>query len=292
MDRLKAMEVYARVLEAGSLSAAARAMRLSQPAVSKAIAGLEARLGVRLLARSTRRIAATEAGQAFYERVLRALAEAEEAEIAARGVDAALEGRLRVSAPVTFARLHMAPKLGAFLERHPRLALDLIMDDRPVDMLGEAIDVAFRLGAMADSALTARKMAEAPRLLVASPAYVARRGGPQRPRDLAAHDLISYTQNADADEWRFARKGRVESVAVSPRLACSAAEGVRAAVITGLGLAIASRWMMAPELDSGAVTPVMTEWSLAPIALWAVFPPGRLPTAKARAFATWFEDTL
>lgn len=287
MDRFQAMETFVRVVEAGSFSAAAKALRVGQPAVSKTIAALEERLGVRLLMRTTRQLTPTEAGQAFYERAVRALSETEEAEIAARGAGAGLEGRLKVSAPVTFARLHLAPKLGDFLDAHPKLSLEFVMDDRSVDLVAESIDVALRLGALADSTLTARKLAESDRVVVASPTYLARAGAPKRPADFLQHQAIVYAQAAGGEEWRFKQGSAETSVRVPTRLSVSAAEGVREAVLAGLGLAIASRWMFARELEGGAVIEVLTGWTLPRMDLWAVYPAGRLPTAKARAFADW-----
>jgi DNA-binding transcriptional LysR family regulator len=275
------------VVDAGSFSAAARQLRTGQPAVSKTVAALEARLGVRLLVRTTRALTPTEAGQSFYERARRALSEADEAEAAARGAGAGLEGRLKVSAPVTFARLHVAPRLGAFLDAHPKLALDLVMDDRTVDLIAESIDVALRLGALADSSLSARKLAHAERLVLASPAYLARHGAPATPAALLSHQAVVYAQDVGGEEWRF-RKGTAEtSVRVPSRLSLTAAEGVREAVLAGLGLAIGSRWMFARELDSGEVVSLLREWTLPGVDLWAVFPTGRLPSAKARVLVNW-----
>lgn len=287
MDRFQAMETFVRVVEAGSFSAAAKALRVGQPAISKAVATLEERLGVRLLARTTRRLTPTEAGHAYYERALRALDEALEAEVAARGAGAGLDGRLKVSAPVTFARLHIAPRLGEFLDAHPKLSLDFIMDDRSVDLVAEGVDVALRLGALADSTLTARKLAESERLVVASPAYLARAGAPDRPADLLQHQAVIYAQAAGGDEWRFKQGTAETSVRVPTRVSVSAAEGVRETVLAGLGLTIASRWMFAREIEDGAVVSVLSGWSLPTMDLWAVFPSGRLPTAKARAFVDW-----
>jgi DNA-binding transcriptional LysR family regulator len=292
MGRLREMEMFVRVVEAGSFSAAARDLDMGQPVVSKMIAGLEERLGVRLLARSTRRLSPTEAGLAFYERALRAIAEADEAEAAARGAGAGLEGRLRISAPVTFARLHVVPKVGSFLDAHPRLRLELVMEDRNTDLLAENIDAGLRLGALTDSALTARKLAEADRLVVASPAYLARRGAPTTPSDLVEHDAIIYGQSAGGQEWLFRRGTSEERVRLRARLTLSAAEGVREAVLTGQGFAISSRWMFAPELESGEVVPALEEWSLPPMELWVIYPSGRLTSAKARAFVKWFEKII
>jgi DNA-binding transcriptional LysR family regulator len=290
LDRLHAMELFVRVVETGSFSAAARDLRMGQPAVSKTIASLETRLGVRLLARTSRRLSPTEAGEAFYERARRTLAEADEAETAARGLGSGLEGRLRVCAPVTFGRLHVAPKLGAFLDAHPKLRLEVIMDDRRIDLLEENIDIALRLGALADSTLTARRIGVTERLIVASPKYLRRCGEPRTPADLVGHESIVYTQQAaTAEEWRL-RSGTTEiSVRVPSRLAFSAAEGVREAVLAGFGLAIAPRWMMSPELESGAAVAVLRDWTLPTQDLWAVHPAGRMPSAKARAFISWYE---
>ncbi len=290
MNRLQAMETFVRVVETGSFSAAARNLGVGQPAVSKVIAILEARLGVRLLVRSTRRLQPTEAGQAFHERARQVLEEADEAESAARGLGKGLEGRLRVCAPVTFARLHVIPRLASFLATHPKLRLELVMDDRNVDLLEEGIDVALRLGTLKESSLTARRIQEGERLVVASANYLSRHGAPKTPAELAAHEAIIYLQSVGGEEWRF-RKGTAESsVQIHSRLAFTAAEGVREAVIAGLGIAIASRWMMTPELAAGTVVPVLTDWILPSISLWAIFPSGRLPSAKARAFAMWFEQ--
>jgi len=292
MDRIREMETFLRVVEAGSFSAAARGLDIGQPAVSKIVADLERRLGIRLLARSTRRLTPTEAGLAFYERARRAMAEADEAETAARGAAMRLEGRLRVSAPVTFGRLHVVPKLGAFLDAHPRLRLELVMDDRVIDLLAENIDAALRLGALPDSELTARRLAGADRLVVATPSYLARWGFPGAPEDLRDHQAIVYRQVTGGQEWVF-RRGKSEvPVRLEPRLTLSAAEGVREAVLTGLGLTIASRWMFAPELASGEVVPVLQEWSLPAMDLWVTYPSGRLMSTKAKAFVEWFEGTL
>lgn len=247
---------------------------------------------MRLLVRSTRQLQTTEAGQAFYERARRLLDEVDEAELAARGLGAGLEGRLRVCAPVTFARLHIAPNLGSFLKAHPKLQLELVMDDRNVDLLGERIDVALRLGDQKDSSLTARKIHQSDRLIVARSDYLALHGTPKTPADLLAHEAIIYSQAAGGDEWRFRKGSSESSVQVRSRLACTAAEGVREAVIAGLGLAIVSRWMIGSELSNGTVLSVLTDWTLPSIDLWAVFPGGRLPGAKARAFINWFEHEI
>src|SRR5258707_1115511 len=292
MGRLHEMETFVRVVETGSFSAAARDLNIGQPAISKTIAGLEERLGVRLLVRSTRRLSPTEAGIAFYERALRAIAEANEAEAAAQGAGTGLEGRLRICAPVTFARLHLVPRLGAFLDAHPKLRLELVMDDRAIDLVAENIDAALRMGALTDSALVARKLTQGERLVVASPAYLARRGVPITPADLLEHDAIVYGQTSGGEEWGFRRGTSETSVHIQTRLTISAAEGVRAAVIAGEGFSISSRWMFAPELETGEVVTLLDKWTLPSIDLWGIYPSGRLTSTKARTFMKWFEKII
>ncbi len=291
MDRLAAMEAFVRVVETGSFSAAARLLNVGQPAVSKTVAQLEERLGVRLLMRSTRGLSPTEAGQSFYDRARRAIEEVDEAELAARGAGASLTGRLRISAAVTFARLHVVPHLPKFLAAHPGLTMDVILDDRVIDLVEEGVDVALRMGSLRDSSsLTARRLASAPHYVVGTPTYFARAGVPATPAELIAHKAVIYAP--EGDTWSF-RQGATEvSVNVSGPVRVSSAEGVRAAVLADMGLAIASAWMFGPELASGAVKKVLTDWSLPAIDLWAVYPAGRMPSAKARAFAAFVEAEL
>lgn len=288
MDRLRDMELFVRVVEAGSFSAAARHLKIGQPAISKAMAALEERLGARLLVRSTRRLRPTEAGTAFYERAIHAIAEANEAEAAARGAGAGLEGRLRICTPVTFGRLHLVPKLGAFLQANPKIQLELVMDDRDKDLVAENIDAALRCDVLPGSAMVVRKLAQARVLVVASPAYLARKGVPRTPMDLLKHDGIIFMNMGE--DWVFRRGDSETQVRIPRRLTFSATEGVRAAVIAGLGFTICSRWIFAPELESGEVVPVLKDWRLPPDKLWVIYPSGQLTSSKARAFVNWFEE--
>ena len=292
MDRLAAMETFVRVVETGSFSAAARGLEVGQPAVSKTVAQLEERLGVRLLMRSTHSLSPTEAGQSFYDRAKRAIEEADEAELAARGAGASLTGRLRVCAPVTFARLHVVPRLPKLLAAHPGLAMDVVLDDRAIDLVEEGVDLALRMGSLGDSSLTARRLASAPRHALGTPAYFAQAGVPATPSELSGHAAVIYAQDGGGDTWSFRRGATEASVSVSGPLRVSAAEGVRAAVLADMGLAVASAWMFSPELASGAVRAVLTDWSLPQMDLWAVYPTGRMPSAKARAFAAFVEAEL
>jgi DNA-binding transcriptional LysR family regulator len=292
VDRLASMETFVSVVESGSFSITARQLGVGQPAVSKSIAQLEDKLGVRLLLRSTRGVAVTEAGQTFYEHARRSIDEADAAELAARGAGAALTGRLRVCAPIAFARLHVLPRLKPFLTEHPQLMLDVVLDDRDIDLREEGIDVALRMGVLPDSAMTARRVAQGPRIVVGTPAYLAEFGEPQAPPDLAEHQTVVLNQRGTAGAWTFTRDGLEVSVSVSGRVQTTASEGVRAAVLSDMGLAIATEWMFAPELASGAVRRVLAEWTLPAVDIWAVYPTGRLASAKARAFVAFIEALM
>lgn len=293
IDRLTLMETYVCVVETGSFSAAARRLDVGQPAVSKAIAQLEQRLGARLLLRSTRGLTPTDAGQSFYDGARRTIAQADEADLAARGSGASLSGRLRICAAVTFARLHIIPRLGDFLAAHPDLNIDVVLDDRHIDLLEQGIDVALRMGELSDSSMTARKIAQGRRAVVGTSSYFAANGIPHAPADLVAHEAVVYAQDiGGTGTWAFRRDSTEVSVAVSGRVRVTAAEGVRAAVFADMGLAIASEWMFAPELASGAVKAVLSDWTLPQIDLWAVYPSGRLASAKARAFVAFVQATM
>ncbi|WP_158936903.1 LysR family transcriptional regulator [Burkholderia sp. S171] len=292
MDRLAAIEIFIRVVDTGSFSATARHYDVGQPAVSKAIAQLEEWLGVKLLLRSTRALTPTEAGQSFYVRAKRAVEETDEAVLAARGSASGLSGKLRVSAAVCFARLHIVPRLPEFLEEHPNLELELVLDDRNIDLVNEGIDVALRMGNLADSNMTARKISEARRRVIGTPAYFERHGTPQVPADLLGHRAVIYTRDRGGEDWTFCKETAEISIKMQGRVKITATEGVRAAVIAGIGLTIVSEWSFTPELKSGAVVSVMDEWLLPSISLSAVYPNGRQASTKARQFSAFVEHCL
>ena len=292
MDRLAALELFVRVVDTGSFSAVARDQGIGQPAVSKAVVQLETWLGVSLLLRSTRNVVPTEAGQIFYERAKRMIEEAEEAVLAARGSGCGLSGKLRVSTSVCFGRLHVIPHLSAFLAEHPDLEVELVLDDRQVDLVNEGIDVALRMGPMPDSNMVARRIAEGRRLVVATPAYLQHHGTPLSPVDLAGHQAILYSGRAGWASWTFRKAGQAVPVELQGRLKMTAAEGLREAVNCGLGFTIASEWNFWPELKSGKVVALLEDWALPATHLSAVYPTGRLASTKARAFASFVERFL
>lgn len=294
MDRLGAMETFVRVAETKSFSAAARDLRVGQPAVSKSIAQLEEQFGVRLVMRSTRGLTMTEAGQHFYERARRIVDDAHDAVTAVSGTGNGICGRLRVSAGVTIARLHIVPQLPAFLDRHPQLSLDLLLSDRQEDLIREGADVCLRTGTLNDTSVIARKIATCRRLVIGTPAFFERSGTPEAPGDLAQIAAVIYTtERAGGGEvYAFRQEESEVDVRLSGPLRVSAAEAVRAAVLSGLGYAVASEWMFAPELATGAVRAVLGDWLLPTLDCWALFPAGRMMTAKARAFASFAQAVL
>jgi DNA-binding transcriptional LysR family regulator len=236
MDRLAAMEAFVLVVDAGSFSAAARHLNVGQPAVSKTVAQLEDRLGVKLLVRSTRGLAPTEAGLSFYERARRSIEEADEAEMAARGAGRGLTGKLRICAAVTFARIHLMPRLPEFLTRHPDLEMGVVLDDRNIDLVQEGIDVALRMGQLPDTAMTARRIATTRHAVIGTTAYFARAGEPRSPGELIAHEAVIYSPRGGGAVWTFHRDGAELAVTVKGRLHVTAAEGVRAAVLADAGI--------------------------------------------------------
>jgi DNA-binding transcriptional LysR family regulator len=292
VDRLAAMEIFVRVIDAGTFSAAASQLGFGQPAVSKAVRQLEERLGVRLLRRSTRHLSLTEAGKAFYENAKRAIENVNRAELVARG-DAGLTGTLRVSASVCFARIHILPKLPEFLAMHPDIAIEVILDDRIVNLVEEGVDLALRTGALTDSSLTARKIGQTNRLVMASSAYLEARGIPKTPSDLLAHEAVILQRGGvTVDEWTF-RRGAVESpIKVRGRLKVTSGEGLREAVLSNLGIAIVSEWLFTPELTTGVVESVLEDWSLPTQDLWAVFSTGKLVSEREREFVAFVERCM
>lgn len=292
MDRLGAMAQFVRAVEAGSFSAAARVLGQGQPAISKAVAQLEARLGVRLLNRTTRALTLTDAGRAFYDRARTALDAAEEAEAAARGAGAALTGRLRVCAPVTLARLHIVPSLPAFLAEHPALDIDLLLDDRRIDLIEEGIDIAIRAGPLADSSMVATHIVTGQRMVLGSTRFWAAHPPVEKPSDLAALPFIAYGPAPGGTDWVFANDRATELVRMTPRVRMSALEGVREALFADIGFAIQSEWVTRDERARGIIEPRLQAYQLPAIAVSAVYPAGRRPPTRARAFAAHVTNVL
>jgi DNA-binding transcriptional LysR family regulator len=283
-DRLQQLIAFVRAAEAASFSRAARDLGTTQPSVSRMVSALEDRLGVKLLLRTTRRVTLTDAGAAFLERARHALEELDDAEDAARGIDS-LKGVLRVAMSGAFGIREIIPHLPAFLAEHPQLKLELLMSDRTDDLVAEGADVAIRLGRLADSGFGARKLGTAERHAVAAPSYLARRGHPTTLADLAGHDCILGPGSSGRRGWSFIRHGAVTSITVEGRVQAATAEGVIACAKAGLGIALASHWMCRAELDAGELVAILSEYQLDPVDVHAVYPGGRRPSVKVRAFS-------
>jgi len=291
-DRLQQLALFVRTVETGSFSKAAHEFGVTQPSASRAVAALEERLGVKLIARTTRQVSATDAGEALLKRARDALAGVEDAENAARGADRLL-GILRVALPTTYGARRIAPLLPTFLDRHPHLKIDLMMSDRYENLIAEGAELALRVGEQPDSSFVARKLESARRLFVAAPTYLARRGEPESLADLAQHDLIGGGPAAPGERsWAVRLNGQAEVLPVEPRVHVRSAAGVVSCAALGLGVAVASIWMCAEELATGALVEVLTEYTLDPMTAFVVFPAGRRPSQKARIFSDYLEQEL
>jgi DNA-binding transcriptional LysR family regulator len=281
MDRLAELDIFARVVTAGSMSAAGRELGLSPPVVSKRIKSLEERLGTRLLQRTTRQLALTESGKGFYERVVAILASVDEAEAWVSRRAATARGTLRVSAPTSFGRMHIAPHLVAFLGAYPEITIDLSLSDQFVDIVAEGYDLAIRIADLADSSLVAKRLAPNHRVLCATPGYLEARGRPETLADLANHRLLLH----NADHWRLEGKSGPAAVRVESAVRTNSSEVIREAVLAGMGIALRSTWDVGPEIDSGKLVIVLPDWHASSrVAVHAVYPSRRHLAHKVRVF--------
>lgn len=290
MDLLSGMTVFARVVEEDSFARAAAALGLSRSAASKQVAWLEDRLGARLLNRTTRKISLTEVGRAYYERCLRILEEVENASQAVARLHDAPRGTLRVNAPMSFGQRHVGPAVADFLARWPELAIDLTLTDRRVDVVDEGFDVVIRILPMADSSLIARRIATTHRVACASPAYLARRGVPKTPEDLAGHACLEYSNLPTAGEWPFRRDGAVQRVKVSGPLRADNGDILRCAALAGLGVILSPVFIVADELADGRLVPVLEDHADEGVPVWAVYPHNRHLSTKVRMFVDFLAE--
>lgn len=282
---LEHLHTFVRVVETGSFTAVAAELGATQPTISRQISALEEHLGVRLLQRTTRALALTEEGRTYYTHAKAMLDSAEEAAAAVRPSRAEVTGTLRIAAPLAFARLHIMPRLGRFLDAHPLVKTDWELGDRPIDLVEDGVDLAIRIGHITDQSLVARRIGEMRRVTVATPSYFAAHGRPLHPEDLRRHDCIVYTGLATVDEWHFAGSdGAPIVVKVSGRIRCSASEGMRAAVLEGLGLAVTPTWLFAGELEDGTLERVLTGFEAAPMPINAVYTSRKMVPPRVRAF--------
>ncbi len=303
MDRLAAMQTFVRVVESGSFSAVARESRATQSAVSKQVAALERTLGARLLSRTTRSLALTEAGEHYFEQARRLVAEIAEAESCLRQGEQQLTGWLRVAASVGFGRLKLLPLVKTFLQTHPGVKVDLRLNDGFIDLVEQGIDVAVRIGELADSTLVARRIGTTQRALVASRSYLrALPKGlktPKEPDDLQRHNCIVYTELSTQNAWTFtagpgapARPGTQVTVRAQGNLQTNSSEVVRAAVLSGMGIGLSPTWLFEDEIARGELHVLLPDWPAPSMPVHLISPSQRRQSAKVKAFADHVAATV
>ena len=291
MSDLAAMAVFARVVEEESFSAAARLLGLSKSAVSKQVARLEDRLGVRLLHRTTRRLSLTEEGATFFRGCQRALAEAEAAESAVTHLAAAPRGTLKVNAPMSFGVAHLSPLIPAFMARFPDLKVELELNDRLVDLVEEGFDVGVRITRLQDSSLIARRLAPSRNVICAAPDYLRARGSPEAPEALAGHDCLLYSYTTEGRVWRLRNATARRQVTVRGRLLANNGEALRAAALQGLGVARLPTFIVGDALRQGHLLRLLTDWSdERESGVYAVYPASRNLAPKVRVFVDFLVE--
>lgn len=274
---------FVRVVETGAFSRAAERMDISKSILSRRVARLEEQLGAKLLTRSAQGAQPTDIGQAYYARAANVLAELEAAQEVVADAVTQIAGPIRITAPLSFGSQHLAPALAEFARLHPRVDMDVSLNDRTVDLIGGGFDMAVRIGNLPDSSLIARRIAPVRAAVLASPAYLDERGRPEHPRDLASHDLLFYANVPAYEQWRFRIGGKWEHVKGHARFRADNGEMLREAACAGLGVVILPSFIAAPAIESGGLEIVLRDYPLEEIGLHLVMPPGRATTARVRA---------
>ena len=291
MDRADSLAMFAEVAEHGSFAAAARRLGRSPAALTRGIAELETRLNVQLFNRTTRAVSLTEAGQRLFAGAKRVLADLDEIERAAAGAGTAPRGELRVTAPILFGRLHVAPLVREFLERFPDVSVTLALIDRPVDLVEEGLDVALRIGALAESSAIATRVGAMPRVVVASPDYLAEHGTPQVPADVTAHAVVAFS-GLFGERWTFRDGAGEASIAIKPRLTVNTAEAAVDAARAGFGLTRVLGYQAADDIRRGALVRLLQAHEFDALPIHLLYPGGRYPPPKLRAFLDFVTPRL
>ena len=291
MDRIQAIRLFIRVVDLGSFSKAAAELGLGQPAATKAVALLEQRLGSRLLHRSTQGVTPTEIGLLYYGKCKLIAHHVEEAQSVAALLQSQVQGALRISTSVAFGRRVLVPLLMRFMRANPKLQIELLFEDRYVDLVAQGIDVAIRMGRLADSTLSARYLGINPWAVVAAPAYLAERGVPAAPLDLAAHDALIYSTVQGDARWQFSgADGQALAVPVKGPLRSNNLSALLAAARDGMGVAALPWYVAQTSVRSGAVVQVLADWALPTQEIHAVYPSPCLVPAKVSGFVAWLQD--
>ncbi len=282
MDRLAELSIFVAIIDAGSLAGAALRLRRSRPAVTRALAELEGRVGTRLIARTTRQLTPTEAGRDLAVTARRLLADYDASIRDVAG--APVRGLLRITAPLAFGRRHVTPLVSEYLALHPETQVELVLADRNLDLIEEELDLALRIGPLPDSRLVARRLGEVRRVLVAAPAYLARRGAPKRPAEIAGHEVIGSVAAGQNMVWRFAGGGRTARVLLTPRLIVNEVEAALSFARAGQGLARFLSYQVIEDIASGALVRLLPDHEPPPLPVNLLMSGGRLPAPKVRAF--------
>jgi DNA-binding transcriptional LysR family regulator len=286
------LRVFVRLAERNSFSAVGRDLGVTQSAVSKAVTTLERALGARLVNRNTRSVSLTEAGSRYYERCRQILADLEEADATVGDSNLGVTGALKIAAPVPFGLMFVAPRVARFQARHPALEINLDLNDRPLNLVEENIDVAIRLGHLASPGLVARKLGDSPFVALASPAYLSLRGTPRAPKDLTTHNCLAYTQQANPTVWAFEDGATPYSVTVVGNYRSNNLLALKDAAITGIGIARLPLWMVDAEIKAGSLHLVLGNFRLPAFGIHAVFPSARRIPAKVKLFVDFIQDEL
>jgi DNA-binding transcriptional LysR family regulator len=291
MDRLTEMEAFATVVDQGGFTDAAKKMGISKSAVSKHVSSLETRLGARLLNRTTRRVSPTEIGLAYYDRARRVLNDAGEADALVTAMQSAPSGMLRVSVATDFGVNHLSPILGEFLNSFPEITVNMVLNNRYVELISEGFDMAIRVGELEDSSLRARKLTETTKRMIASPDYFRKHGHPQRIDDLNDHKLLHYSNQASGNVWKItAPSGEVRQVRTAGSLTVNDGQSLLNAAIGGLGIAYLPSFLYAEPMRQGLLVDAIPELPMEVQGIYAIYPPGRYTQPKVRAFIDFLVD--
>ena len=292
MNKLQAMEAFVAVVDHRGFNAASSALPLSRSAVSKAVADLEASLGGRLLNRTTRRISLTEAGRAYYARCREILGAISEADGLVSGLSTNPAGTLRINAPMSFGHRQLGPLVAEFRRQYPDIDVELVLADRMVDMVEEGFDITIRITRPADSSLVARRVAPCRFNVVASPDYLARRGRPRSPADLADHECLVYRYAPEPERWRFQHDSELRAVAVNGNLCANNGDMLCAAAIAGAGVAMLPTFITCDAVLGGHLETVLQDHVIPPVGIYAVYPSARFLSAKVRLWVDLLAESL
>jgi DNA-binding transcriptional LysR family regulator len=292
MNRMEDLQAFACIVEKGSLTAAARYLGRSLQSVSRSLAAVERDVGVELVRRTTRRLNPTDAGLAYHRRVGVALAELEAARLETSNRSAEATGLLRIAGSNLFSPLHIVPALPDFLAAHPRVEVELIMSDGYADLVGDGIDLAIRIGALPDSSLKARLLANSRRVVFAAPSYLDRHGKPRRPDDLTGHECIIRTAARHASAWPFTVDGRIKTIKVGGRFRANGALAANEAAVLGLGVANAPLWQIRSLVDCGDIELILTRFEPPEVPIYALWPTTKVLPARTQLFVEYLAKRL